>query len=206
MDQGGEERRQIVGMIKERAARLERPPLRVDPGNRIVLRETGDGLGVHNPTRRSVPLILFMLVWLAGWTAGEVFALSQIFDGSIGITDIFLLFWLTLWTIGGVFAWSTLLWNLLGVERLFITGGGIVRELGLGFMRFRKVYQVADVSDVRVSNVRNEGAQSMLTRGRILFDVAGRVRSFGIGLDTEETSAVFWAMRRHLPEGAVREP
>ena len=206
----GEERavrKGLISQIKQRGGPMRLPAKTYfNHGDRITIRETDDGLGVDNPTRRSIPIILFLLVWLAGWSVGEFFALSEIFNGSVGPEDLFLLVWVTAWTVGGVFAWSAVLWNLFGSERLFVTGGGLVREVGFWFFRPRRVYPLAQVSNLRRNEKSGDGGHSVFSKGRILFDAEGKTRSFGIGLDKDEADAVLVALKRHVPGGGAPVP
>ncbi|MEX0955988.1 MAG: hypothetical protein WDZ83_12345 [Rhizobiaceae bacterium] len=48
------ERRKLVSLIAERG------------DDRVTIRETDDGLGIHNPSHRILPVILFLLLWLGG--------------------------------------------------------------------------------------------------------------------------------------------
>lgn len=168
--------------------------------SRITIRETADGLGIYNPTRRNIPVILFLCLWLAGWTVGEFFALTTIFSGESGFAGLFLLVWVTFWTIGGFFAFSVVLWQLFGVEKLFITGGAMVREVGFWNVTRRKVWPLDEVTGVREGTPRGD-AGSVFSPGSVEFEVAGAKRSFGIQLDKAERDAVLEAINRHLPAG-----
>lgn len=77
--------------------------------NRITIRETLDGLGIYNPARRNIVLVLFLMLWLTGWAFGEYFALSQILRGGNIFGSLFLLVWASFWTLGGLFAARVLL-------------------------------------------------------------------------------------------------
>ncbi|MBO6716637.1 MAG: hypothetical protein JJ913_01635 [Rhizobiaceae bacterium] len=166
---------------------------------RITIRETGDGLGIHNPTRRQMPLILFLLLWLGGWSFGEYFALSEIFRSGTPLAgNLFLIFWVTFWTLGGLLAWWFVLWQLFGVERLFITGGAVVHEIGLWRLRRRRVF-AADA--VRFENAANRPKMgNQFITGPIAYSTDGTERRFGMGMSAEEAEMALAAIRRHLPE------
>lgn len=167
------------------------------PGDsRITIRETDDGLGIHNPSHRQMPLILFLLLWLGGWAFGEFFALSQIFSGGgpFGV-DLFLLFWVTFWTLGGALAWWFVLWQLFGVEQLFITSGAVVREAGLWRLRRRRVYPLGSVSEFELAAVpvRQNSFNHAIT-----FKADGKSRGFGIGMSPDEAEAALDAIRKFI--------
>lgn len=170
---------------------------------RITIRETGAGLGIYNPTRRKLVIVLFMALWLVGWTAGEFFALWALFTDESGFARLFLIVWLSAWTVGGLLAWSILLWQLFGVEKLFVTSGALVRETGFWFATRRKVYDLADIADMRERAARGVEARpgGFLSGGTIVFEVDGKQHSLGIQLDADERKAVLNAIRRYMPAG-----
>lgn len=180
------QRRKLVSLIARRG------------DSRVTIRETHDGLGIHNPTHRQMPIILFLLLWLGGWSFGEYFALSVIFSGDgPAEADLFLVFWVTFWTLGGLAAWWFVLWQLFGVEQLFITGGALVHEVGLWRLRRRRVYRLDGVGGFKLATGPKMGNQ--LTTGAIAFTAEGNERRFGIGMDEKEAKTSLAAIRRHLP-------
>lgn len=170
---------------------------------RITIRETADGLGVHVPAVRNIPLILFLLVWLAGWSAGEIFALHEIITGGFGAVDLFLVVWVSAWTIGGLAAWHFLLWQMFGVERLFVTGGAVVTESGFGPLRRRRVWRLDEVGNPARTYVETRSGQNSAV-GTISFEADGRSYRFGVGLTETEAEEVLAAMLRYMPSGPQR--
>ena len=103
----------------------------------------------------------FLSFWLAGWAAGEAFALWMLGAGAYSLftgrsplshhqpssvifalaAGGFLLFWLSLWTLGGIAAGHELLRLLFGRDQLVANQDGfqIVRSFGL----FRSVKRFA---------------------------------------------------------------
>lgn len=173
------------------------------PGSRVIIRETLDGLGIYNPSKLNVPLVLFLLLWLGGWGVGEYFAITEIMKSGNLFSDAFLLVWLTFWTIGGAFCWWLVLWNLFGSERLFITAGAMVVSKGLGPMRRSRVYPVETISKLRVS-ATSAVADGTQVAG-IEFEAGGKARRFGFDLDESERISVLQALRRVLPDEPFAE-
>lgn len=169
--------------------------------NRITIRETLDGLGIHNPARRNIALVLFLMVWLTGWSFGEYFALSEILYGGNLVGSIFLLVWGTFWTLGGLGALLVLLWNLFGSERLFITEGMLVHSRGFGPFRRKRIHPLAEVGGFRV-NLKGNPAANAVPLGSIEYVAGGATRSFGVGMTREEAEASLAAIRRALPPEA----
>lgn len=166
--------------------------------SRITIRESLDGLGIYNPARRNVAVILFLMLWLAGWSFGECFALSQILRGGNVVASAFLLVWATFWTLGGLGALAVLLWNLFGSERLFITGGMLVHSRGFGPFRRKRAYPVGQVNSFRV-DTRGNPAAGAVPLGAVAYQAGGGARSFGVGMTREEAEASLAAIRRALP-------
>lgn len=185
------ERRKLVSLIA------------ADRGDsRITIRETEDGLGIHNPTHRQMPVIVFLLLWLGGWSFGEYFALSVIFSGTgMSEGDLFLIFWVTFWTLGGLAAWWFVLWQMFGVEQFFVTSGAVVREVGLWRLRRRRVYPLHSVSGFKLASGPRMGSQ--FANGAIAFTAEGAERRFGIGMSSEEAGTALAAIRRHLSQGGA---
>lgn len=172
-----------------------------DLSERVAIRETEDGLGIHVPVPRNTPLSLFLVFWLACWSAGEWFAISEILRGGFGVTDIFLAFWLVIWTVAGIGTAAVLVWQFVGRERLFITGGAVVVESGLPFRTKSRIFSKGEATNFRRASPSLFGGTSISAKG-IAYDTGGRTRYFGAGLTMLEVSSVLGAIERHLP-GAV---
>lgn len=168
------------------------------PDSRIAIRETLDGLGIHNPARRNIVTILILMLWLTGWAFGEVFALSEILRGGNIAGSLFLLVWVTFWTLGGLFAAGVVLWNLFGSERLFVTEGMLVHSVGFGPVRRKRIYPLDEVGDFRV-DTRGDPAANAIPLGSIGYRAGGVRHTFGIGMTRAEAEASLAAIRRALP-------
>lgn len=232
---GRDERRRILKQLKARQAQLSRnavaattatvgrpvdwplpdgaaarPTLagtfpKVAGPQRITIRETEDGLGVHVPSVKQIPAILFLLAWLLGWAAGEWFALHEIASNGVSVISAFLLVWVTVWTLGGLGAVFVVLWQLFGSERLFITSGAVVTDWGFGPFRRRRVWAPGEATGFRKSTPTMRKGWLVAARG-ISFDAADAVHNFGNSLSSDEIAVVLAAIARHLPDAAARQP
>lgn len=162
---------------------------------RILIRETPDGLGIYNPSRRNMPLILFLLLWLGGWAVGEYFAVGEILRSGDVTAETFLLLWVTFWTLGGLFCWWMVLWALFGSERLFITSGALVHSVGILFLRRKRVFPLHEIGGFALADAGNPRHNSE-TGGAVVFDVRGKTYRFGLGLSRSEADASLAAIRR----------
>ena len=102
--------------------------------------------GVENiviPAARNWFILLFIPVWLTGWTFGGIAAMHDLVFGAGGA---FLAVWLAFWLVGWLFAASWLGWNISGQETLSIEGGALVRGWKLLGLGLTKRYELAQVS------------------------------------------------------------
>ena len=104
---------------------------------RYLIEQAGDGEKIRIKAQRQIFALLFLPVWLTGWTAGGVAAISQL----ISQFQPFLAIWLILWALGWVFAASTIVWMVAGSETVKVVGGDLeVAQHALGFSR-RRLYE-----------------------------------------------------------------
>src|SRR5262245_477300 len=100
----------------------------VAPGKpRAQIAETPAGLELRIPTKRKPFILLFLPIWLVGWTFGWVAAFSQLMSSQAELgARAFLLVWISFWTVGGAFAWLALAWSLAGREIVTLGPSSIV--------------------------------------------------------------------------------
>jgi len=166
---------------------------------RIAVRQTQDGLGIHIPPGRQLPVVIFMILWLGGWAAGEYFALGELFSSGFRLPGLFILVWLVPWTIAGAAVLWVICWQLFGVERLFFTAGALVREWSLlGFGR-RRVLQGADIVSVKADG---KASNDLAGFGTIKVKTTGRTLRIGSGLPDYEAELVAELIREAAGIGA----
>ena len=70
---------------------------------RAITNDTFDSIEIEIPTKKNWFTILFMGVWLGGWSMGEMSAINTLFvsNDGLGSGNYFMMFWLFGWTIGG---------------------------------------------------------------------------------------------------------
>lgn len=180
--------------------------------------EAPEGTRIVIPAPRLWPLAAFFALWLAGWTAGEMSAVKQLwgaFSGGGGagalFAEAFLLFWLAGWTAGGLFAWGLFLFSLDGREVVTMREDKLCVKLetflGLGWTwRFNMV---------GMTPPRLAGAEEAADRGdptplarlnlaHIAIESGGRKWKLGVGLEARRAKDLLHALnsRFNLP----REP
>ena len=159
------------------------------------------------PAQRSLFLVIFLTLWLGGWSAGGVAAMADL----AAHPKPFLAFWLLLWAVGEVMAVSTLLWMLAGRETLRVVGEHLeVSATLFGFGR-RKLYRVADIRDLSSSvyQTYRYGRVQMdvpflkaPTSGAVKFSYGARTLYAGVALDEAEGRMIVEALKPRLPKTA----
>ena len=171
-------------------------------------REEPDGAGarIRIPARKFVFAMLFLPVWLTGWTAGGIAAIYQVLTNF----SAFLVLWLTFWAVAWVVAASTLAWMAFGSETLRVAGDDLeVAHHLFGWSR-RKIYRGQEVRRLRVAAqapwpFRFQWHMPLLMgdrMGAVKFDYGARTIHVAGGLDEAEGRAVVERLAARLPRAA----
>lgn len=152
---------------------------------RITVRKTADGLGVSIPPPRNLFMTGFLCLWLAGWAAGEMFALRTLLAGGLG-PSLFLIIWLIPWTLGGAGVLWVVLWQLFGREQLFFTSGALVREWSLLGFRRRRVVMGETITSIKAETGNND----LAGLGAIKVKTSGKTMRIGAGLTDYEAELI----------------
>jgi len=177
---------------------------------RYQIEQTSYGERIRIKARRQLLPLLFLPLWLAGWTAGGIAAISQL----IRHFEPFLVFWLCGWAFGWVFAAGTIMWMLAGVETLSVVGadleiahnalglsrwwpyqGKMIRHLGVASQPawpYKFYWQIPFFSNTRQGTVR--------------FDYGARTYFVVAGLDESEGRNIVEWLAKRLPAGAISKP
>lgn len=170
------------------------------PGpQRWTMRESARGVEFSFPPQRRWFIVAFLLVWLGGWTFGEISVIRALLAPSVeGIwyEKIFLLVWLSGWTFGGGIALYAVLWIILGVERVTVGRGilAVKRDL-LGFGR-KRGYRLDQISNLRVENMTYNPSNPKTAMafwgmgGPVAFDFGSDTVHFGAGLTEVDANKV----------------
>ena len=71
--------------------------------------------------RRSPFVNFFLLVWLVGWSIGEIEIAGKLISHEAETPDAFMVFWAFGWTLGGLLAVFIYLYNMKGREIIRIS-------------------------------------------------------------------------------------
>lgn len=170
--------------------------MRVEPLEpRYTAGNTANGIRATIPAVRNWFGIVFMSVWMCGWTFGFVFAIRSLTSDSSKEPIGFLVIWLVGWTLGGTCVLFYLLWQLFGREVIEITDEALVRRIQICGVGTTREYALADVTNLRAlplpgygkRTIRTRGVPIGLIHGSIEFDYGTRRVQLGELLDAAET-------------------
>jgi hypothetical protein len=163
---------------------------------------------IRIPMRRNWFLMLFIAVWLTGWTAGGIAAFTQLFTHF----EPFLLVWLCGWAVGWVFAASTILFQIRGAETIVAAGGDLeIRSGARPFVRrwryrggtIRHLQSAAPMADP--FGMRHVQAPFWIRSrsGAVRFDYGAETVHIATSVDEPEGREIVAWLARRLPATAV---
>jgi hypothetical protein len=169
-------------------------------GKRI--RINGSEIRISSP--KNIFMLLFMPVWLCGWTIGGFAAISQVISMP-GKEAWFLILWLCGWIFGEVFVLYAFLWGAFGYESVKIDQGimSVRRSIfGYGLL---KDYPLSGASNLRASGLFGSPMSWRfgmtywgISGGSVAFEYAGKTRRFGINLNEDEANQLVVAMKKRF--------
>jgi hypothetical protein len=183
----------------------------VEPGKSSIVTERVDGVEqLRIPYRRQWFVLIFLSVWLTGWSFGGIAALGEM----VVSPEPFLVVWLAFWAVGWVFAAGTVAMQLGGSEIVRVAGRDLETSVGVGRWRWRRLYRGDQIRHLRSSDPNPLGwpfrAQQMsfpgMTRaGAIKFDYGARTIAAAGAVDEAEGRTIVEWLRPKLPRSAVEE-
>jgi len=121
----------------------------IEPQSSRFLQERVDGVEqIRIPMRRNWFVLLFIGFWICGWTVGGIAAIYQVSQNF----DWFLIFWLGGWALGWVFAAATIASQIAGSEIIRVVGRDLETSIGVGKLRWRRLYRGDHIRNLRSSD------------------------------------------------------
>ena len=152
------------------------------PRTRSKVIEEGSALEIRIPLRRPIPTMLFLPVWLAGWTYGGWVTGHRL----LRQFDWFSFFWMGGWTVGECWAIYWFLRTATGWDLVLASADCLALRktaVGLGVTK-----------NYRPSDLRNFRFQPELQKSRgsrpsgIAFDFGAKTITFASGIDEAEAN------------------
>jgi hypothetical protein len=156
-------------------------------GSRI--QDLGDHLVVRFRPQRSWGEVLFVPVWLAGWTFGGILVVGHV--ASDPWSDrAFLLFWLCGWAVGEAAVIVVISWQLFGRELLTVTPEQLEVRKMIGRFAQTKRYEVALVEDIQAARVPSDDDEPPRKDFCLKLSCGGRRLRIGEGMGEREAEYV----------------
>jgi hypothetical protein len=157
------------------------------------------------PAYRIVVLIVFLTVWLAGWTSVGIAAIGELVEAFDPLGAKFLVPWAMVWT----YVASILTWMLAGSESVRMRSGNLEIGYSVFGLGRRRLFRAADVKALQVMpraaiwHKKQAPPMPILgqSKGTIRFRYGAQTQSFGFGLDETEAAEVIAWLRKRLPNG-----
>jgi hypothetical protein len=142
-------------------------------------------------------IILFIGIWLIGWTAGGVAVVTKFLQGE---AQLFLAVWLVGWLLGWVFAATWLGWQFSGRLQITAQGRALLYRWSMPLLSKERRYDVQQIRNLRAggtiwpwgSGLMNVSYPPFLPGmpGSVQFDYGGRTVNVMPGLDQAEGQAI----------------
>jgi hypothetical protein len=156
------------------------------PASRLRMQEVGDRLIV--PFRPNRSGLVFLSIWLLGWTFGGIEAWLAVTRADPG-GAAFLIFWLCGWFFGECAVVCIIAWKLFGHVWLAVTPGELEERSQLGRFSQTKRYEAASVGGITAARKpQGEDGLSKDYKLRLLYD--GRTVWLGEGMGEREADYV----------------
>lgn len=175
---------------------------------RFRTERTAGGFRAEIPAKRNLFVLVFLIIWLAGWVFGEASVSKQLVHPGPRTPVAFLSLWITGWTVGGVLIAATIVWQLAGREVIIIDPQALtlrVEALGIGHSRS---FKTAEIKFLRLSPFVSSPFQNRQTSfppifgagyGPVAFDYGARTYRAAAALDEAEARMLIDQMASHLP-------
>ena len=165
--------------------------------NRLTINQYPEGVEVIISARRSPFVNFFLLVWMIGWSLGEIEIIGNFLNYEGETPDAFMVFWACGWTLSGLLAVFIWLWNVKGREIVRISDRELVRSREYVFFSRSNKYTTELISDLRLTDnspyaLEMSGGMEFwgLSGGMISFNYGPAIYKFGLGIDETEATRI----------------
>jgi hypothetical protein len=173
--------------------------------DRVQKQSSTIGDEIHIAAKKEWWSLVFLPVWLAGWTFGGITAMKWILHPGPSTPRAFISLWLLGWALGESWAVYQWFWTAFGKEIVQIKEGNItIKRDILGRGRSRS-FPIGSVTNLRASGIfpsssywDNYLVQMRLLGGTVAFDSQGRTQRFGIQLTETEAQHVVQELKPYL--------
>jgi len=170
--------------------------------------ETPTGYSIIVPTKKHLPLIIILSLWLVGWILSIISfgpTLGDFYDanGGLSFEGIFIIVWLLFWIAGGLFVMKTLMWCLIGKEVITIDREQISIARKNDILFRQRIY---DLQEAKIFHVEEEHFEFNFwsrrndlgvfrNRGTIRFEYGFQTIKFANDMDQAEANHILESLR-----------
>lgn len=164
-----------------------------------------DGVELHISAKREWANLIFLPLWLLGWTVGGGMAIRTLLHPGPSTPRAFFCLWLVGWLFGELWAIYSWLWSAFGKEIVKVREGTLTTKRDiLGYGRIHS-FPIGSVTNLRASGIfpstsywGNYFTQMRLSGGTVGFDSQGQIHRFGIQLTEPEAQQVVRQLNPYL--------
>ena len=179
-------------------------------GGRISFRRRVDRLELHISSKKDTFELLFLPVWLVGWSFGGAVAISAITGGKVPNDDLpFIVAWIAFWFTTELLKIFTILWGMFGREIVVLDS----EELKVGRKIFGRgltgYFPTEEITSLRAFGAFGGSRLSFrdslplwglwgLSGGVLAFDHRNKTHRFGIKLDEDDATRLASVLNEFL--------
>jgi hypothetical protein len=170
-----------------------------------MINQFPEGVEVIISARRSPFVNFFLLVWMVGWSIGEIEIAGKLLSQGAETPDAFMVFWAFGWTLGGLLAVFIYLYNMKGREIVRVSDAELVRKRQYVWFSRSKNYAMEQMAHLRLTDI-DPSALEMgggmefwgLSGGSISFDYGPGIEKFGLGINEHEASQIIAVIKNRF--------
>ena len=147
----------------------------------MITQQLADGVEYSIPAKRSILMMAFLAVWLAGWSVLWTTTLRQLRTE----LDYSLLVWMAGWTFGGYATLYGFLWQLAGREIVTLTPYALKIRSEIVVFGWTRKYERQTIFNLRVNQLRRKGENR-----KVVFEYGPKTVRFGEGLSDAEAMEI----------------
>jgi hypothetical protein len=175
------------------------------PRSRVVVDAGSEQIEI--PARRNQFALLFLSIWLVGWTLGGIMAIAEVFTNF----EPFLVIWLCFWAVGWIYAASTIAWQILGRETIRVESGRLIHGCRAPLWNHELGFQVDEIRNLSPNQTsffeRFQFQSPLFTFGRsgsVKFSYGAKTAYLAAGIDEAEGVLITEWLAKRLPVSARR--
>jgi hypothetical protein len=172
---------------------------------RLKFIEQVNGFAVQIPAVRNWGLIIFLPIWLTGWTGGIIWVVRGLFETNNPLITVMRVILFIVFCFAELFFIYIWIWNITGKEIVKIDGNNLFVKLDILGMGIIKQYKTDKIYELHFKESSFSMSNSLpgmwaISGGNVVFTYDYSTKEFGIGLTEFEYNEIVKKFKRYLPE------